>query len=103
MVEPDRSLKAQYILGAAAEGDSVNLETWCCLQPKLLVISPGNTNSVLSVGPPQLLKVFPLLRGTTGCTSVTHSGLGAHQWRMVVVVAVEARLVLKSRGLPGLC
>ena len=95
MAELYSFLKAQCMLGAA-DGVSVNFETWGCLQPKWLFIFSGYTNSVFSVGAPKLLKVPPVSRGTTRCASVAHRGLGGSP--VPAVVVVEVRLVLKSTG-----
>lgn len=79
----------------------LTFETWGWLQPKLLFFFflfffTGYTNSVFSLGVPKLLKVPPMLRDMTRCTSIVHHGLGGSP--VPVVVAVEARLVLKSVG-----
>lgn len=87
------NLKARCILGAAEE-DLVNYETWGCLQPKLLFIFTGYTNSVFFVGPPKLVKMPPVSRITARYMSVAHHGLGGLP--DPAVVAGEVRL--KSAG-----
>lgn len=86
-------LKARHILGAA-EGESANFETWGCLQPKLLFIFTGYTNSVFSVGPLRLVKNAPRVEDRRSVYEC--SVLGARGLARPCGTAIEARLVPKS-------